>query len=89
MSTPIFDALYAESDDATRALVWAAVRPVSTDIGEFIVHMNRFARAFASVAAIRVPLPEITVTHVVPHKTSAEVRTEGLLGGLGGLGGVA
>lgn len=69
MSTPIFDALYAESDDATRALVWPAP---STDPRPFTDQMTAFGRAFAAIARL----------DTTPHKNSDQVRSEGLLGGL-------
>ena len=57
MNTPIFDALLAESDDTTRALVWDAVTP-AIDLGTYIERMNRFGRALAQLTAVE-PEPEL------------------------------
>lgn len=75
MSTPIFDSLMAESDDTTRALVWAGITPrvdvkITAGISQFIEQMNRLGKAYALVAKVE---PD------APCHTSTEVRESGLL----------
>lgn len=84
MSTPIFDALFDESDEATRALVWEAVRPtVSVKITP---GTSGISLALAGmVKAVRAGMAmenAMTGVQYTLSRTSAEVRDDGLLRGM-------
>lgn len=84
MSTPIFDALYAESDDTTRALVWAAVRPtVSVKITVNTARINAVLASAAKAICAGMQMDRaMTAALATAHKNSDQVRGDGLLGGL-------
>lgn len=55
---PIFDRLYEESDDTTRALVWDAVRPptitvnLTANVTQLVKSLNAIGASFAASPGI-------------------------------------